>query len=77
MARSQNEGFCQKKFKSQIPYDIQVKPPRRKVGVLATTSGPGEVELGCRIVAADEDMAVSLEMHGCQSGNTLVRSQCF
>ena len=77
MARFQNEGFCQKKFKSQIPYDIQVKPPRRKVGVLASTSGPGEVELGCRIVAADEDMAVSLEMHGCQSGNTLVRSQCF
>lgn len=77
MALSQNEGFCQKKFKSQMPYDIQAKPAQRKVGVLASTSGPGEAELGCRMVAVDEDRTVSLEMHGCQSGNTLVRSQCF
>lgn len=53
-----------------MPYDIQAKPPQRKVGVLASTSGPGEVELGCRMVAVDEDrvlawkcMAVNLEIH--------------
>lgn len=71
MALSQNEGFCQKKFKSQIPYDIQAKPPWRKAGVLASTSGQGEVELdaglGQRMKTwpgnAWKCMAVSLEIH--------------
>ena len=77
MALSQNQGFCQKKYKSQMPYDIQVKPPLRKLAVLASTSGPGEVELGGRTMAAHDEIAARLEMRGCQSGNALVRCQCF
>lgn len=77
MALPQNQGFCQKKSKSQMPYDIQVKPPLRKLATLASTSGPGEVELGGRTMAAYDETAARLEMHGCQSGTALVSCQCF